>query len=124
VYSQDVIELNPHLFERKSKPTTKQGSELEEDFVAKWKYLDGPALEREYKFDPDRRSRFDFALPTQKLAIEIEGYGHQKRNRYNGDVEKYNRAALQGWRLYRLTKALITISELRKLIDHIREVEG
>jgi very-short-patch-repair endonuclease len=124
MYSQDVIDLNPHLFTPKSKPTTKRESDNEAKFVQLWKYLDGPALEREYKFDPDRRSRFDFCYPPQKLAIEIEGYGHQKHNRYNGDVDKYNRAALQGWRLYRLTKALITIPELRKLIDHIREVEG
>lgn len=121
MYSQDVIELNPHLFALKSKPTPKRESDNEILFLQIWKHLDGPVLEQEYKFDPDRRSRFDFCYPPQKLAIEIEGYGHQKHNRYNSDVEKYNRAALQGWRLYRLTKPLITIPQIRGLIDHIME---
>ncbi len=33
----------------------------------------GIPFEREYRFDPHRLWRFDFAMPDQKLAIECEG---------------------------------------------------
>ena len=38
-----------------------------------------PDFVQEYRFHPPRQWRFDFACPTKKLAIEIEG-GH-----YEGD---------------------------------------
>lgn len=35
-----------------------------------------PAWETEYRFDPVRRWRFDFAWPTFRIAMEIEGGAH------------------------------------------------
>ena len=59
-------------------------------------------LEREYRFHPTRKWRFDFAFPSQKLAIEIEGFGrHQTVSGYMADLEKYNEATRLGWRLLR-----------------------
>lgn len=62
----------------------------------------------EYRFHEKRRWRFDFAIPSKKIAVEIEGgvwtNGRHTRGRgYVGDMEKYNSAALLGWRILRFT---------------------
>jgi hypothetical protein len=72
------------------------------------KALGLPAAEREYRVVPDRRWRFDFAWPAQRVALEIEGGvwirgRHTRPSGYLKDVEKYNRAALEGWRVLRAT---------------------
>jgi len=101
-----------------------EGSKHETHFMQRWADLNGPELEREYKFHPDRRFRFDFAHVETKTAIECEGFGHNKMNRYTSDVEKYNLAALEGWKVYRLTGKMINVIELQKVIDFIRAKEG
>lgn len=68
----------------------------------------GVACVREYRFHPKRRWRFDYAIPSHKIAIEIEGgvwtYGRHNRARgYLADMEKYNEATRLGWRLLRFT---------------------
>ena len=67
-----------------------------------------PGHEREYRFDAERRWRFDFAWPEHKLAVEVEG-GIWARGRhtrglgFEKDCEKYNEAALAGWLVLRVT---------------------
>lgn len=63
--------------------------------------LKGWDLTREYRFHPVRKWRFDFAFPSVKLAIEIDGSGHQRFDRSDKDNEKLNTAALHGWRVLR-----------------------
>lgn len=63
---------------------------------------------KEYRFDPERRWRFDYAIPDKKIAIEVEGgvwqYGrHNRATGFVKDMEKYNRAAILGWKLLRYT---------------------
>jgi len=55
----------------------------------------------EFRFDADRKWRFDFAWPGEKLAVEIDGfgYGHQAVNRISDNNEKRNAAVEQGWRV-------------------------
>ena len=65
-----------------------------------------PAPECEYRFDPERRWRFDFAWPALKMAVEIEGGvwirgRHVRPVGYLADLEKYNRAVVLGWRVLR-----------------------
>lgn len=100
-----------------------EGSKHEVKFIQLWAALNGPQLAREYKFLTDRRFRFDFAHTKTQVAIECEGFGHQKQNRYTGDIEKYNLAALSGWKVYRLTGKMINLIELQKVIDFIRQRE-
>ena len=63
--------------------------------------------EREYRFHPTRRWRFDFAWPTKMVACEVEG-GLYIRGRHNtakgmlADMEKYNTAATMGWTVLRV----------------------
>ena len=69
-----------------------------------------PSPEREYRFHPPRRCRFDFAWPAQKVAVEMEGvthYGagigrHQSAQGFVADCEKYETALIDGWRVYRV----------------------
>jgi very-short-patch-repair endonuclease len=67
-------------------------------------------LEVEYKFHPDRRWRFDFAWPKQRLAVEVEGGifvrgRHVSPSGFVKDSEKYNEAAVSGWSVLRIPVA-------------------
>jgi hypothetical protein len=69
--------------------------------------------EKEYRFHPTIRWRFDFAIPEIWAAIEIEGgiwlsqVGKKSRHCTGAgmlkDMEKYNNAAALGWALFRFT---------------------
>lgn len=70
--------------------------------------------EREYRFHPTRRWRFDFAWPleSQKLAVEIEGGiwirgAHTRGRHFESDCCKYAEAAILGWRLIRVTTGMV-----------------
>lgn len=70
-----------------------------------------PEPEREYRFS-HRRWRLDFAWPAYKVAAEVEG-GTWSRGRHSRgagferDCEKYNAAALLGWRVLRFTTGMV-----------------
>ena len=82
--------------------------------------------ERECRFDPVRKWRMDFAWPHRKLAVECEG-GVRKGGRhtssegFTADCEKYNAAAIAGWRVLRFTAEQIrsgyALATIRKAID-------
>lgn len=60
----------------------------------------------EHRFDPSRKWRFDFCWPEHRIALECEGGvwnngRHVRPSGYLKDVEKYNAAALKGWRVLR-----------------------
>jgi very-short-patch-repair endonuclease len=63
----------------------------------------------EFQFHPTRKWRFDFAIPEKKVAIEYEGVFGKGKSRhttvtgYTADAEKYNAAALLGYRVLRYT---------------------
>ena len=66
---------------------------------------------KEYKFS-SRKSKFDYAIPEIKLAIEYEGGtwsggSHVRPGRYASDCEKYNLAQMMGWRVLRYTADMI-----------------
>lgn len=87
-----------------------------------------PVPELEYHFHPARQFRFDAAWPAYKLALEIEGgiwlqtktgrsKGHAHPARFLADIEKYNEAAILGWRLIRITPKMLDRSrEIRELV--------
>lgn len=65
-------------------------------------------LETEYAFHPARKWRFDYAIPSLKIAVEYEGIFAEKSRHttfegYNADADKYNTAAAMGWKVIRLT---------------------
>ncbi len=70
-----------------------------------------PEPVREYRFC-ERRFRFDYAWPGEKVALEIEGgiwvRGRHTRPRgYERDCEKYSLAAILGWKVIRATPAML-----------------
>ena len=96
----------------------KAKSELEETLLLHIRAEGLPMPEREHRFYPPRRWRFDFAWPELKIAVECEGLTHpgQKSRHttndgFTKDCEKYNRAALQGWTVLRYTRPMIMTGE-------------
>lgn len=67
-----------------------------------------PPAEREFRFDPTRRWRFDFAWPDPRVALEVEGATwiggrHTRGAGFEADCEKYSAAAIYGWCVIRAT---------------------
>lgn len=67
-----------------------------------------PAPVPEFQFHKDRKWRFDFAFVDQKIALEIDGGAwvggrHTSPKGYFLDMEKFNEAAIAGWRVLRIT---------------------
>lgn len=48
-------------------------SRLEEHFLLLWKAVEGPPLQREFRFHEKRKWRADFAYLPGRVLIEIEG---------------------------------------------------
>lgn len=84
-----------------------------------------PAPEREFKFAADRKFRFDYCWPDKKWALEIEGGifnkthggGHRSITGILRDIEKYNLAALLGYRVLRITTPMIADGSALNLIE-------
>jgi len=79
-----------------------------------------PAPEREYRFNPGRDWRFDFAWPkgARKIALEVEGGTwsggrHTRGGGYESDCIKYSTAAVEGWCVIRATTGMV--KDLRAL---------
>lgn len=67
-------------------------------------------LHTEFIFDNThgRKWRFDWAIPSMKIAVEYEGImsaksRHTSVTGFTNDAEKYNKASQQGWKVIRLT---------------------
>lgn len=80
-------------------------------------------LEEELKFHPERKWRFDFAIPELMVAIEYEGLGFKKTGHttsegFTANTEKYNAGAGLGWKIYRYTYKNYknVLNDLMKLI--------
>lgn len=84
--------------------------------------LDIPTTE--YKFHNTRRWRFDYCWIDKKIALEVEGgiWTNGRHTRGSGfikDMEKYNNAALLGYRLIKCTPKSLTSIENIELIKNI-----
>lgn len=78
--------------------------------------LPGWDLVREYQFDASRRWSLDFAWPSQRLAIEVEGHYHRTHAGQVKDSEKFNEAVRQGWRVLRYPANKLTPPKARELV--------
>lgn len=84
--------------------------------------------DREFQFC-ERGWRFDFAWPWLKIAVEVEGgtsFGKSRHSRGAGfeqDAAKYNRAAIDGWRVLRYSTRMVcdglAIDEVKRLLGSI-----
>jgi very-short-patch-repair endonuclease len=102
---------------------------LEGKFYTRWLAAGGPKLIRQFKFIADRRFRFDFATDPadgmELVAIEVEG-GQWIKGRHNrgkgmeNDAEKYNLAALHGWRVFRFTTSMVMQEkQIKEVADYV-----
>lgn len=104
-------------------------SNLEEQFLLLIRADKLPEPQREYRFDPKRRWKFDFAWLDKKVAVEIEGGvwvngRHNRGKGFIGDCEKYNQAVIQGWRILRYTAETINVEDLKILLDMKTKIEN
>ena len=82
----------------------------------------GCEVAAEYRFHPTREWRFDFAIPSCRVAIEVEGGAfnggrHIRPEGFLRDMEKYNEAAACGWLLIRVVPSeLLTLRTLQLVI--------
>lgn len=79
---------------------------------------------REFRFHPERKWRFDFCFPEEKVAVEIEGLSrhgsrHATFSGYREDCRKYAEAVLLGWRVFRVTTEMVISGEA---IDYVLKV--
>lgn len=78
--------------------------------------------QEEYKFLGDRKFRFDFAWTDKLLAMEVEGGvwvngRHTRGSGFVKDMEKYNLATINGWRILRFTPQQLKNNETYNLIQ-------
>ena len=100
-------------------------SKLEARFEWLWRVLNGPALEREFRFHPTRKWRADFAHLPSRTLIEIEGGiwvrgRHTSPRGFAADAEKYLEATLAGWRVIRLVDDQIKTPVIERIVALIR----
>jgi hypothetical protein len=83
----------------------------------------------EHRFATPRRWRFDWAWPTFKVALEIEGGvwtrgRHTRGKGFLADMDKYNRAAILGWCVLRIPPSALYTSTNAQLITEALVARG
>lgn len=82
-------------------------------------------FEQEYKFHPDRNWRADFLITGTKILIEVEGGiwsggRHTRGKGFIADMEKYNAAAILGFKVLRFdtqqVKSGLAIKQIENLV--------
>lgn len=82
---------------------------------------------RELQFLPDRQFRLDFAWEAEMVALEADGGiwegsnrgRHMRAGGYNNDCEKCNLAAIQGWRVLRVTTKQVNSGQALEWVESI-----
>lgn len=95
-------------FPKPSPPRLRQDRTKVSPFTAIMVAAGIPVPTLEHVFHPERKWRFDFAWPEQRIALEIDGGvwtqgRHTRGAGFLSDMEKLNEAQLLGWRVYRCT---------------------
>lgn len=95
-----------------------------EDMLAEQVIAAGyPAPVLEHTFAPPRRWRFDLAWPDRMVACEVEGSTwapagrHRSAAGFHKDLEKYNAAALLGWRVVRVTTNMVRDGRALEVVE-------
>ena len=83
----------------------------------------GASPVKEYRFHESRMWRFDYAFPQHLIALEVEGGVHTggrhiRPKGFLNDMEKYNAAAVAGWRVLRCTPSTLTTTATLELIKN------
>ncbi len=117
------------MTEKRTKYRINSESEPEARFALQIRVSGLPEPEREWRFHPIRRWRFDFAWPDLMLAVEIEGGiyvsgRHTRGAGFEEDCRKYAEAVCMGWRVLRLPAGWVETGEALRYLEYaIRSVD-
>lgn len=83
-----------------------------------------PAPTREFVFARPRLWRFDYAWEAEMVALEVEGGAfaggrHTRGAGFRSDLEKYNTAALRGWRVLRVLPEQLCTSDTIGMLEQV-----
>lgn len=99
-------------------------SRLAAKFELLWKANKGPQLDKEHRFHPVRKFRFDYCNNIAKTAVELDGGafipGGGRHGRGLGmvnDCEKYRLASYLGWTVLRFTTKCLTAANVADAVD-------
>lgn len=109
---------------KRTKPTTEPHGSATPYSRALSKVL-GVDVVAEHRFHDTRKWRFDYAVPSMRIAIEVEGGvwtggRHTSSAGFLRDMEKYNEAALNGWLVLRCTPKTLWSDGLRLLSEAVK----
>lgn len=81
-------------------------------------------FEQEYKFHPERNWRADFLITGTKILIEVEGGiwsggRHTRGKGFIADMEKYNAAAVMGFKVLRFDTQQVKSGSAIKQIENL-----
>ena len=84
----------------------------------------GAEVVAEHRFHATRKWRFDYAVPSLRIALEVEGGvwtggRHTSGAGFLRDIEKYNEAALNGWLVLRCTPKTLWSDGVRLLSEAV-----
>jgi hypothetical protein len=115
----EIIPLSTIPAKKKKKDGNGDKAKAEMELVLQHSGLE---YEKEFVFAKPRRFRFDYAIPSIKLAIEYEGIvsgksRHTSITGYTNDTNKYNIATKNGWSVLRYTAL-----NYKQLSDDLNEI--
>ena len=111
---------------KKQPADTMPVNNLEGQFAQMWLAFNGAelVLVPQFRFHESRLWRFDFAIPSRKVAFEIQGGtyirgGHSRGKQQGKDIEKHNEAIALGWRLFYLDTKML---EPKRIADEVAKL--
>jgi very-short-patch-repair endonuclease len=124
---KEAVLVGPDEFKKLAKQSARQ--RLEDAFLAAWEAFAGtrwPPPEREHKFHPERRWRFDFAWPQIGLAIEIQGGTfvggrHSRGPAQHSEYDKHNAAVALGWRVLTFDAKHLSKANINDALELVEE---
>jgi hypothetical protein len=101
------------------------GSDAEEALAWQVRTLGLSKPAREHEFARPRRWRFDFAWPSWKIAVEVQGGSwisgrHSRGDGFERDCEKLAEAQLLGWIVLPVTPAMVDDGRALALLERRR----
>lgn len=96
-------------------------SDLEETLLWQIRTAKLPMPEREHRFHPTRKWRFDLAWPDLRLAVEVDGGTwvqgrHNRGSSIEKEYEKGAEAAILGWRIIHVSNHMVDDGRALNLI--------
>jgi|APGre2960657404_1045060.scaffolds.fasta_scaffold471998_1 very-short-patch-repair endonuclease len=89
----------------------------EQKFVDWCKLENITGYEMQYRYEPSRKWRADFAFVDQKILIEINGSDHfRSYTNIHNDYEKWNHAQMLGWKVFCFATGKLYFEQIKELI--------